>query len=115
GADGTPARAADAVAEARRLEYLQHPLTVVRAALDPAARVTNLRTEDGQPHLDVTTAGGQTVTLAVDPSTNLPSHVTYRSYDANWGDVVIEAQFSDYAEVDGLQLPRRIVTKQDQW
>ena len=115
GQNGMPARASDEVARSRRLEMLQHPLTVVRAALDPAARITNLRTEDGQPHVDVTTAAGDTVTLAVDPATNLPSHVTFGSYDANWGDILIEAQFSDYQESGGLQVPGRIVTKQDQW
>ena len=115
GQDGMPARASNEAAQGRRLEMLQHPVTVVRAALDPAARITNLRTEDGQPHVDVTTAAGDTVTLAVDPATNLPSHVTFGSYDANWGDILIEAQFSDYQESGGLQVPGRIVTRQDQW
>lgn len=115
GQNGMPARASDEAARNRRLEMLQHPIAVVRAALDPAAKVTNLRTEDGQPHVDVTTANGDTVTLAVDPATKLPTHVSFLSYDANWGDIVIEAQFSEYENAGGLQAPRRIVTKQDQW
>lgn len=115
GANAMPARASDEAARTRRLEMLQHPITVVRAALDPMARLTNLRTEDGQPHVDVTTAKGDTVTLAVDPSTHLPTHVSFPSYDANWGDITIEAQFSEYAANGGVQAPNRIVTKQDQW
>ncbi|MBI4265949.1 MAG: MBL fold metallo-hydrolase [Acidobacteria bacterium] len=115
GANGAATRASEQVARARRLEMLQHPLTAVRAALDPAARIANLRTEDGQPHVDITTAGGDTVTLAVDAATSLPSHLSFPSYDANWGDTSIEAQFSEYEDVGGLQLPRRIVTRQDQW
>ena len=82
---------------------------------DPAAKVTNLRTEDNQPHVDVTLPSGETVTLAVDPASKLPSHVTAGAYDPNWGDVTIEAQFSNYQPVGGLQLPATIVTKQDQW
>jgi len=108
-------RAGANVARDRRAEWLRHPLVLVRAALDPSAKVTNLRTEDNQPHVDVTLASGETVTLAVDPATKLPSHVTAGAYDPNWGDVIIEAQFSNYQPVGGLQLPATIVTKQDQW
>lgn len=108
-------RASAAAARDRQAEWLRHPLVLVRAALDPAAKVTNLRTEDGQPHVDVALPSGDTVTLAVDPGTKLPSHITAGAYDANWGDVVIEAQFSNYQPVGGLQLPATIVTKQDQW
>lgn len=115
GQNGMPARANDDAAKTRRLEMLQHPVTAVRAALDPAARITNLRTEDGQQHVDVTTAKGDTVTLAIDPTTKLPTHVSFPDYDANWGDIVVEAQFSDYENVGGLQLPKHIVTKQDAW
>jgi hypothetical protein len=117
-ADGTPpqpARAPVAVGRARRLEMLQHPLTIVRAALDPAAKVANLREEDNQPHVDITTAAGDVVTLAIDPSNKLPTHVSYPGYDPNWGDIVIEAQFSGYEDVNGLKLPKHIVTKQDHW
>ena len=36
-------------------------------------------------------------------------------YDPNWGDIVIEAQFSDYEDVGDVKLPKHIVTKQDHW
>jgi glyoxylase-like metal-dependent hydrolase (beta-lactamase superfamily II) len=103
------------VARDRRAEWLRHPLVLVRAALDPAAKVGNLRTEEGQPHVDIALASGEILTLGVDPATRLPSHVSARAYDPNWGDVVIEAQFSNYRDVGGLRLPATIVTKQDQW
>ena len=106
------ARTPPAIAAA---EWLRHPLVLVRAALDPAAKVTNLRTEDNQPHVDIALPSGEMVTLGVDPATKLPSHVSARAYDPNWGDVVIEAQFSNYQDVGGLRLPATIVTKQDQW
>jgi len=115
GAAAEPQRAGDGVARDRRGEWLRHPLSLVRAALDPAATVANLRTEDGQAHVDVTTASGDVATLAVDPATNLPSHISMRGYDPNWGDVILEARFSEYAEVSGVKLPTVIITKQDQW
>ena len=110
-----PQRAGANAARDRRTERLRHPLVLVRAALDPAAKVTNLRTEENQPHVDVALPSGEVVTLGVDPTTKLPSHASVRAYDPNWGDVVIEAQYSNYKDVSGLQLPATIVTKQDQW
>jgi len=38
---GTATRAADAVAKDRRAESYHHPITIIRAALDPAARLSN--------------------------------------------------------------------------
>ncbi|HEY6507993.1 MAG TPA: hypothetical protein VIY56_08255, partial [Vicinamibacterales bacterium] len=105
GGAAEPQRAGDGVARDRRAEWLRHPLSLLRAALDPAAKVANLRTEDGQPHVDITTAEGDVATLAVDPATRLPSHISMRGYDPNWGDVVLEAQFSAYADVSGVKLP----------
>ena len=114
-ATGMATRASDDAMRTRHLEMLQHPITALRAALADGAWVTNLRTEDGQPHVDVTTVGSRVMTLAFDPATNLPARVSVPSYDANWGDIVIEAQFSDYRDVGGLRVPARIVTKQDNW
>ena len=116
-AGGAPqaSRLSDRVATERRRDMLHHPVSAVRAALDPASMLSNARTEDGQPHVDVTTAAGDTFTLAIDPGSGLPSHVTSRAYDANWGDIVLETTFSNYQRTDGLQLPARLVTTQDRW
>jgi glyoxylase-like metal-dependent hydrolase (beta-lactamase superfamily II) len=115
GTPGAPQRVGAAAARDRRGDWLRHPLTLVRAALDPTATVSNLRTEDGQPHVDVTLASGDVVTLAVDPSTKLPSHASMAAYDPNWGDVTLETQFSDYQDVGGLRLPAKIASKQGEW
>jgi hypothetical protein len=115
GGQGQPQRASAEAAVDRRRDMLSHPLTLLRAALDPMATVANLREEDGQRHVDVTTAGGDVLTLALDPATSRPSHVSRRAYDPNWGDVVIETTFADYEAVNGLQLPKRLTTKTDRW
>jgi glyoxylase-like metal-dependent hydrolase (beta-lactamase superfamily II) len=112
---GAPQRAGASAARDRRAEWLRHPLVLVRAALDPMAKVTNLRTEENLQHVDVALPSGDIVTLAVDPATRLPAHVSTPAYDPNWGDVVIEAQFSNYQDVGGLRLPATIVSKQDDW
>lgn len=113
-----PARATRSNAETarnRRLQMLYHPVAVVRAALDPAATMANFRTEDGLPVVDVTTAAGDTVSLAIDPETDLPSRVEHMGYDPNWGDIRLSASFAAYQTVDGLMVPASIVTRQDGW
>src|SRR6185503_4521755 len=55
--DGNATRAPAAVAKDRRVEILHHPLTIVRAALDPGAALANARTANGQKVVDVTSNG----------------------------------------------------------
>ena len=58
GADGRPARAADAVVKARRIEMLNNPVTIMRTALDPATKVSNFRNAGKLQLVDITTAKG---------------------------------------------------------
>lgn len=111
--NGTATRVADAAANDRRAELLHNPLTAVRAALDPMATLANPRTEDTQSLVDVTTASGQTFTLAIDSTTKLPLRVVTRTNNTNLGDVAIETSFGDYQDVGGLQLATRLTTKTD--
>ncbi len=115
GPDGKATRAGDVAAHDRRIELLHHPITIVRAALDPAAKVANLRQQGQEQLVDVTTAKGDTLTLAVDAATKLPSRVRSMSDNANMGDVAIETTFSGYEEVNGLKLPKRLTTKMDKY
>src|SRR5262245_30243841 len=112
-ANGTATRVANAVAKDRRLELYHHPVTIVRAALDPAAKLTNPRTANGQQVVDITTADGLTFTLATDASSKLPSRVVSMTDNTNLGDVSVETTFADYQDVNGLKLPARLTTKTD--
>src|SRR5438034_4068025 len=58
GANGTATRAPNAAARDRRAEIYHHPLTIVRAALDPAAKLANPRDANRQRVVDVTAANG---------------------------------------------------------
>jgi hypothetical protein len=111
--NGTGARAADAVAKDRRAEFHHHPLVLVRAALDPSATLANPRTTDTQRVVDVTTAAGQTFTLAIDTGTRLPTRIVSMADNLNLGDVAMETAFSDYRDVSGLKLPARLTTTID--
>ena len=114
-ANGTATRAANSVAKDRRAEIYHHPITIVRAALDPAAKLTNPRDANGQRVVDVTTSGGLAFTLAIDGTTKLPTRVVSMTDNTNLGDVAIETSFADYQDVNGLKLPARLTTKTDKW
>jgi glyoxylase-like metal-dependent hydrolase (beta-lactamase superfamily II) len=113
-ASGAANRVFGAQAAARRVEYLRHPLTVVRLALGPDAKVANARSEGGERLVDVA-SGTVSVTLAVDGATKLPSRVVWMADNPTLGDHPIETRFADYRNVDGLQLPTRFTTKTDRF
>lgn len=115
-AKGTARRQSDIVARERQAElFLHHPLTLVRAALDPGATAANLRQSGGTTLVDITTAQGEMVTLGVDSSTSLPVSATSMFYHPNLGDTVRETTFADYQDVSGLRLPARITTRVDRY
>jgi glyoxylase-like metal-dependent hydrolase (beta-lactamase superfamily II) len=116
GMDGKPVRQGARIAIDRRTEYiLHHPIGIVRAALDPAAKLANPRTVGTLNVVDITTAQGATLTLAIDGTTHLPASVTSMTYNTNLGDVAFETTFADYQDVSGLKLPAHIASKIDKY
>jgi glyoxylase-like metal-dependent hydrolase (beta-lactamase superfamily II) len=113
--NGMATRAADAVAKDRRAENYHHPITIIRAALDPTAKLSNPRTQDNQSVVDIATANGLMFTLAIDGTTKLPTRVVSMTDNTNLGDVAIETSFSDYQDVSGLKLPTHLTTKTDKY
>jgi glyoxylase-like metal-dependent hydrolase (beta-lactamase superfamily II) len=112
-ADGSAQRAGDAVAQDRRIEMLGNPVVILRAALDPAAKLSNLRKQGGQQMVDIITAKGDKLTLALDAKTHLPASVSWMSSSENLGDVLNTTVFSGYETVNGLKLPKRYLTRMD--
>jgi glyoxylase-like metal-dependent hydrolase (beta-lactamase superfamily II) len=90
------------------VEVFANPITIVRAALDPGAKVSG----SGQA-INVTTAQGYKLTLALDATTHLPASVSWMTSSENLGDVVNTTSFEDYETVNGIQLPKHYVTKID--
>jgi hypothetical protein len=113
---GTSAtRATGAAARDRRVALLHHPLTILRAALNPSARLSNFRRHGNQELIDITTATGDVLTMAIDSATGLPARVISLSDNPNLGDVAVETTFSDYENVAGLKLPKRLTTTVDKY
>jgi glyoxylase-like metal-dependent hydrolase (beta-lactamase superfamily II) len=112
-ADGTATRATDAIARDRRLEIVHTPIGVMQAALAEGATLSNAHQHDGHDIVDIKTAAGDSLTLAVDASTHLPVRVVSMTDQPNLGDVAIETEFGSYQDTGGLMLPTRITSKLD--
>lgn len=100
--------------EGRRVDYLRHPLTLVRAALDPAAKLSNVRTEGNERLVDLN-VGKITLTIAFDNATKLPSRMVQMVDNPTLGDTAIETSFREYKEAGDLILPTRFTTKEDRF
>ena len=113
--NGDATRVSNAVARDRRADIYHHPIKIVRAALDPEAKLENPRTAGNERVVDITTSNGLKFTLATDAATNLPTRVVSMTDNTNLGDVAIETSFADYQDVAGLKLPKRLTTKTDKY
>jgi glyoxylase-like metal-dependent hydrolase (beta-lactamase superfamily II) len=114
-ANGNATRVSNAAAKDRRAEIYHHPLEIVRAGLDPGAKLASPRTAGREQVVDITTANGMVCTLAIDTTTKLPTWVVSMTDNTNLGDVVIETSFDDYQDVGGLKLPKHFTTKTDKY
>lgn len=114
-ANGTATRAANAVVKDRTAELYHHPLTVVRAALQPDAKLTNAHSAGNERVVDLETKSGLKFTIAIDAMSKLPTRVVSMTDNTNLGDVAIETAFTDYQDVNGCRLPTRLTTKTDKY
>jgi glyoxylase-like metal-dependent hydrolase (beta-lactamase superfamily II) len=108
-----PQPAGAAAARQRRVELLAHPVTIVRAALDPTSKLSNLRKQGNLQLIDVTVRQGDTLTLALNATSNLPASVSYVGPNANLGDVTYRTVFAGYVPEKGIQLPTGFATTID--
>ena len=114
-AEGQATRAGAEAARDRRIEMLHHPIVALRAALDERATLGNIRQNEGESLVDVTTPDGHRLTLAVDALTHVPAWIETVAAHPNLGDVAVRTTFADYALVDGLRLPQRLTTTLDRY
>jgi hypothetical protein len=98
---------------ARRIEYLRHPLTLVRAALGPNAKLSNGRTEGKERMVDIAIDDLPALTLAINTTTRLPNRIFQMVDNIIFGDTMQALEFSDYKAATGLQLPTLFTNWQD--
>jgi hypothetical protein len=113
--NGQPARGTEAQARDRRREALHHPVAAVRAALAESSQISNLRQDGDHDLVDVRTSQGDVIQLAVARDTKLPARVSMLDAHPNLGDVVIATVFSDYEDVTGVKMPKRLTTTIDKY
>ncbi len=84
---------------------LDHPLPAILEALDPETQFGAVRAEDGLLVVEFTIEQGDTLWLAIDPATDLPTWVRWISGSTTLGDVTNTAWFTGYLPFDGIRLP----------
>jgi hypothetical protein len=94
-------------------DTLDHPLPLVRAALDPAAKLGPVTVEEGQSVLQFTTADGTTLWMAADTTTHLPTWARRIVPHVNLGDVAVTTYFTGYVPNDGIPLPFGLMKRID--
>ncbi len=96
-----------------RLDALTNPVAVIRAALDPASKLGNLRRSGNLQLVDLTVKQGDTLTLGIDATSNLPASVTYVVANGNLGDLALTTRYSGWVPENGVQLPLGYTTTSD--
>jgi hypothetical protein len=114
-ASGKKVRAPAMAARNRRIDMLDNPLSIVRAALEPATRLGKPKLQNGRWVVDLTTREGDALVLAVDATTHLPASLSWVAPHLNFGDVTYTTYFTGYQPVDGngLNLPSGYNTVSD--
>ena len=95
-------------------ELLNHPLSALLAALDPATRLGAVSIEDGLVVVEFTPAGASSPAwLGIDPVTHLPAFSRWIGPSAVLGDVTTTAWFTAYQAYDGIRLPLGLQEESD--
>ena len=114
GADANARRVSARDTRARRIDMLGNPLSVIRAALDPRSKLSNLRTIGAEQAIDMITPAGDALTFAIDARTHLPAWVRWTAPHPNFGDVTYTTYWIGYQRTAGwLQLPSGYDTVSD--
>jgi glyoxylase-like metal-dependent hydrolase (beta-lactamase superfamily II) len=109
--NGSTQRASAVVAADRANELLYHPVGLLQQALASGSQVTPITTPQGR--LFRINTGNNEVDMFVDPATSLPAMTLKYVTHPMLGDVLIETEYDDWREVDGVKLPMHIVQRLD--
>lgn len=108
---GVASRVAPATEFDRRIEFMHHPITALRAATAPVTKMSNVRANGNTRQADFAFRDRQW-TMTIDPA-GVPLSISTKSYHPNLGDVVLTTTFAQYEDVNGLKLPKVIEGKVD--
>jgi glyoxylase-like metal-dependent hydrolase (beta-lactamase superfamily II) len=97
----------------RRMWSMNNPVVAIRAALDPATKLGNERTEGGLRWVDLTLKQGDRFSMAFDPTTHLPARIRWSNPHNNFGELTFTTYLEGYAPIAGILLPMSYDTKVD--
>jgi glyoxylase-like metal-dependent hydrolase (beta-lactamase superfamily II) len=109
--DGSAQRVGSAAFLERTNELLYHPVGLLQRALAGGAQVTPITTAQGRL-FRINTSNNE-VDLFVDPETRLPVMVLKYVPHAMLGDVLLEVEYDDWRDVDGVKLPMHVTYRLD--
>ena len=113
GQNGRAVRVAEGAARARRLDMLNNPVVIVRVAMDPSTKLSNVRTQGNIRLVDVVTAWEDKLTLAIDTASRLPAWISWMEANENLGDVTLRTTYTGYLPFKGVRLPMGFNTTMD--
>ena len=85
GQNGRAVRGTEAAARARRMDMLNNPVVIVRIALDPSTKLSNVRSQGNVQLVDVVTALEDKLTLAIDNASHLPAWMSWMEHERKPG------------------------------
>jgi glyoxylase-like metal-dependent hydrolase (beta-lactamase superfamily II) len=97
----------------RRMWNLNNPVALVRAALDPANKLSAPRKEGNLTVLDLTLKQGDKLSFAIDARSKLPTWVRWKNPHSNLGQVTLTTYLNGYAPYGGLLMPLGYITRID--
>lgn len=95
----------------RRVEFMHHPITALRATTAPVTTIASVRTVGSVRQADFAFRD-RTWTMTIDAA-GVPLSISSRTDQPNLGDVTLTTTFGSYTDVNGLKLPTKITGKVD--
>ena len=96
-----------------RNELLHHPIGFLQTAFASSSEVIASGQQRGFRYVRMN-SGGKRYGMLIDPTTDLPVSIQQIVYHPMLGDVLLETEFHDWEDHDGLKLPNRIIQKLDE-
>lgn len=96
-----------------RNDLVHHPIGFLQTAFKTSSEVIDGGQQQGMRYVRMN-AGGKRFGMLIDPATNLPVRVQQIVYHPLLGDVLLETEYQDWQEVDGLKLPTRLIQRLDE-
>lgn len=96
----------------RRMWMLNNPVALVRAALDPAAKLSAPRREGKDAVIDITLKEGDKLSAGFSAN-RLPAWVRWSNPQTDLGQATFTTHLTGYASIDGVLLPLGYDTRMD--